>query len=75
MKKDFAELYKTTIYHLGGIMYVPHYRNKNVYVAPGYGRFNVTTYSAKMLEEAGAIAGFKMMLQRAEHGVVTPQTP
>lgn len=75
MKKDFAELHKMTLYHLSGITYVPHYRNKNVYVGPGYGRKNITTYSAKELEEAGAIAASKMMLQRAEHGIITPQNP
>lgn len=75
MKKDYSELQETITYKLKGITYVPHYRNKNVFVAPGYPNKNPNTYSEKELSKAGAQQQTRMLWPRAEYGVVTPGNP
>lgn len=75
MKKDLAEVIENVTYHLRGITYVPHYRNKNVFVAPGYPNKNSNIYSMMELMEAGAQKRVRMLWQRGEYGVITPGNP
>lgn len=58
-QKIAAPLESTTAYKLNGIVYVPHYKNRNVFVGPGYpmGPGNPLpkfSLSANELIEAGA---------------------
>jgi len=54
MKDLPAETVITTVYRLGDITYVPHYRNKEVFVSPGYPQFTKNLYSSVELLFAGA---------------------
>lgn len=52
----------TTVYHLNGIMYVPHYQQAGRYVGPGYRWYDNergygVTHSALELIRAGARQG------------------
>jgi hypothetical protein len=60
---------------LGDIMYVPHYRNKTIYVGPGYPRLNQNRFSKDDLLTAGAKYVEKLLWVRGEHGVVTSANP
>lgn len=42
------------VYRLGGLTYVPHYRNPNAFVRPGYPRWTSSTYTKDELLAAGA---------------------
>lgn len=45
----------TTVYRLGQIVYVPHYRRPTEFVGPGYHEEkNRVSYSASQLSDAGA---------------------
>lgn len=70
MKLDVAERDKVICYQLNGITYVPHYRNKDIFVCPGYARQVFNTYSHNDLAEAGAKKIEKMLWKRGEYGLV-----
>ena len=50
---------------LNGIPYLPHYNQKNMYVSPGYGKFNFTLYTDKELFDAGAKIKMEMLWDRS----------
>lgn len=73
MKRNSSEaapLVTNVAYKLGGITYLPHYRNWNVFVGPGYPRANSKRYTKAELVNAGAEAVEKMLWSRGEHGVI-----
>lgn len=41
-------------YALNGVTYVPHFKNPDAFVRPGYPKYHTDTYSAAELEAAGA---------------------
>jgi hypothetical protein len=71
-KKD---CYPATVYVLKGVPYLPHYRNADVYVGPGYGKHNFKTYSSADLLAAGATPNTKMLWARGENGIVDERNP
>lgn len=75
MKRELAEMTEYATYYLRGITYVPHFRNKNVFVAPGYPNKNSSIYSMSELMDAGAQKRMRMLWQRGEYGVITPGNP
>ena len=78
MKRNNPESAPRDIYPalvLRDIMYVPHYRNKSVYVGPGYPRINQNRFSKNELLDAGAKSIEKMMWSRGDHGVVNAANP
>lgn len=68
-QKELAPLVETIIYELKGITYVPNFRNKHLYVSPGYGRYHTRLNAPEELEKAGAKKLTSMMWQRGEFGV------
>ncbi len=48
------ELFPYTTYLHGGLTYVPHYKNPEAFVRPGYPTHNQETYTASELLNAGA---------------------
>lgn len=62
-------------YKLRGVTYVPHFRNSEIYVGPGYPRANKNRYSAAQLIAAGATATSNLLWSRGDHGVVTDSNP
>lgn len=69
-EKEIAPLVENVIYKLKGITYVPHYRNKHLYVSPGYGRYHARLNTSEELKKAGAEEVKQMLWQRGEHGIV-----
>lgn len=67
--------YEQTVYDLRGITYLPHYRNSNVYIGPGYPRHNQDRFSAAELELYGAKPRQAMLWSRAQNGTVSDSQP
>lgn len=66
-----APLEAIKVYELNGITYVPHYRDRTLYVAPGYpsgeGNPKMThCFKASELEAAGANAATLMLWERPQ---------
>lgn len=57
-------------YKLGGITYVPHYRNNSIFVGPGYPIHTSKRFSASELVEAGATSIPEFLWARGAHGIV-----
>lgn len=70
-----AELYEQTVYVLRGITYVPHYRNSDIFVGPGYPVHNKTRYSAVELELFGATPRMDHLWKRGQSGRVSDNNP
>lgn len=68
---DKTPLVKTNTYVLNAIQYVPHFRNKKLFVGPGYPRFNQTLLTEDALVNAGARLVETFLWSRGEHGIVT----
>lgn len=56
MRRDMPDVERTDykVFLFRRIFYVPHYRNPNAYVAPGYPRYTKETYTRQELIHAGA---------------------
>jgi len=60
---------------LNGVPYLPHYRNVDIYVGPGYGKHNFDRYSAQELLVKGAQYQPEMLWSRGANGVVNERNP
>lgn len=58
-----------------GVTYVPHYRNKNIFVGPGYPLLNQNRFTRDELLTRGAKCIDKMLWPRGEHGFVDAANP
>jgi hypothetical protein len=58
-----------------GVTYVPHYRNKNIFVGPGYPLLNQNRFTREELLTRGAKYIDKMLWPRGEHGFVDAANP
>ena len=70
-----AERFPSHVLVLNGVPYLPHYRNADIYVSPGYGRSNFDRYSAQELLVKGAQYQPEMLWSRATGGVVNERNP
>jgi len=52
------------------VTYLPHYRNHDFFVGPGYPRHNSKFWTAKQLEDAGAKRMAMMLWHRGTTGTV-----
>lgn len=64
-----------TAYVLKGITYVPHYRNENVFVGPGYGKHNFDRYNSSELMLMGAKPTIEYLWSRSRDGIVDRKHP
>jgi len=62
-------------YKLGDITYVPHYRNHNIFVGPGYPIHTTRRFTASELVEAGAVSVPEFLWSRGAHGIVNEINP
>jgi hypothetical protein len=67
---EASQLMSHMTYKLDGITYLPHYRNCNVFIGPGYPRANRKRYTSTELINSGAVAVEQMLWSRGEHGVI-----
>lgn len=65
--KDELEKRHYMVYVIDGVTYLPHYRNANRYVAPGWSR-HPKTYEPAMLFAMGAKTRMEYLWKRAEFG-------
>jgi hypothetical protein len=70
-----AELIMQAVFVLNGITYVPHYRNREIFVGPGYPKHNQHRYSASDLVQMGAKSSSAALWQRGSFGVVNSTFP
>ena len=70
-----SDRFEAVVYDLKGITYVPHYRNKNLYVGPGYPRHNLMRYTEAELQLRGAKPRVEMLWPRADNGRVDDRNP
>ena len=75
LKNQKAERFPMYLLVLNGVPYLPHYRNVDVYVGPGYGQTNFDRYSAQQLRLKGAKYQPKMLWSRDVNGVVNEKNP
>ena len=61
----YAEHFPYKVYKLRGITYVPHYKNPDAYVGPGYPNNGRTWYTSEQLLAAGAQESAAQLLSRA----------
>ena len=72
-RKDALETQLQTVYRLGQITYLPHYRNDLVFVGPGYPRHTQAQYSVMDLLAAGAEKDTLALWRRSSGGTVNAQ--
>lgn len=65
-----ADKYEYIAYEINGITYLPHYRNQNVFVGPGYPFQNTTRYTDTELQLRGAKPKLVTLWQRGVNGKV-----
>lgn len=70
-----VQTHEHTVYDLRGIAYVPHYRNRDIFVGPGYPVHNMTIYTAADLLALGAVERTEFLWQRGTGGRVTVGQP
>lgn len=56
-EKEVHEKEAQTVFRLGAIMYVPHYKLDGKFVSPGYGKHHFNDFSAQELMDMGAKIG------------------
>jgi hypothetical protein len=69
------ERFPSHVLVLNGVPYLPHYRNQDVYVGPGYGRANFNRYTAQELLLKGAQYQPEMLWSRGTNGIVNERNP
>jgi hypothetical protein len=70
-----AEQFEALTFVLKGITYVPHYRNRKIFVGPGYGRHNLNRYTQEQLLVKGAKPVTQMLWHRGGEGIVDKDHP
>lgn len=70
-----AEHFEALTFVRKGITYVPHYRNRNIFVGLGYGRHNFTRYTQQELLLLGAKPVTQMLWHRGGEGIVDDRNP
>lgn len=70
-----ADKFEAVVYDLRGLTYVPHYRNKNLYVGPGYPRHNLMRYTDVEMQLMGAKPRAEMLWHRGDSGRVDDKNP
>lgn len=70
-----SDRFEAVVYDLKGITYVPHYRNKNLYVGPGYPRHNLMRYTDVEMQLMGAKPRTEMLWHRGDSGRVDDRNP
>lgn len=74
-EKIIAPTEETAVYILEGITYLPHYRNKSVFVGPGYPRESTARFSVIELLERGAEKQYMNLWPRSLLGIVDANNP
>lgn len=70
-----SDRFEAIVYDLNGITYVPHFRNKNLYVGPGYPRQNLMRYTDVEMQLRGAKPRTEMLWHRGDSGRVDDKNP
>lgn len=70
-----SDRFEAIVYDLNGITYVPHFRNKNLYVGPGYPRHNLMRYTDVEMQLRGAKPRTEMLWHRGDSGRVDDKNP
>jgi hypothetical protein len=70
MTRDSTPREFQRVYRMGDVVYVPHFRNGDVYVGPGYPRFTKQRYSEFELVSKGAIQESMPLWTRGRFGIV-----
>jgi hypothetical protein len=70
-----AERFEEIAYELNGITYLPHYRNRAIFVSPGYPKHNKTRFTDVELQLRGAKPKTVMLWARGFTGTVSDSNP
>jgi len=68
--QDSGALVENYGYKLYEVTYLPHYRNENLFVGPGYPRHNQRVYTVDELVKAGAYRLTMLLWSRGKMGVI-----
>ena len=70
-----ADKHEYIAYEYNGVTYLPHYRNRNIFVGPGYPFQNTTRYTDVELQLRGAKPKLIQLWQRGQHVTVDHMNP
>jgi hypothetical protein len=70
MTQDTVDRIENYAYQLNGVTYLPHYRNENLFVGPGYPTHNKFVYTVDDLLWVGANRINLMLWSRGKIGIV-----
>jgi len=70
MTRDATPREFQRVYRKGDVVYVPHFRNSDAYVGPGYPRFTKQRYSEYELVAGGAVQESMPLWVRGKYGLV-----
>ena len=71
MTRDATPREFQKVYRKGDVAYVPHFRNSEVFVGPGYPRFTKQRYSEYELVAGGAVQETMPLWTRGKYGIVS----
>jgi hypothetical protein len=63
------------VYRHGDVVYVPHFRNSDMFVGPGYPRFTKQIYNEFELVRGGAVQESMPLWTRGKYGIVDDRNP
>jgi len=70
MTRDSTPREFQRVYRKGDVVYVPHFRNSDAYVGPGYPRFTKQRYTEYELVAGGAVQESMPLWVRGKYGLV-----
>jgi len=71
MTRDSTPREFQKVYRKGDVIYVPHFRNSDAYVGPGYPRFTKQRYTEYELVAGGAVQETMPLWVRGKYGLVS----
>jgi len=71
MTRDSTPREFQKVYRKDDVVYVPHFRNSDAYVGPGYPRFTKRRYTEYELVAGGAVQETMPLWTRGKYGLVS----
>ena len=75
MTRDSTPREFQKVYRHGDVVYVPHFRNSDMFVGPGYPRFTKQIYNEFELVRRGAVQESMPLWTRGKYGIVDDRNP
>jgi len=70
-----AERFEAIAYELNGVTFLPHYRNRTIFVSPGYPLHNKMRFTDVEMQLMGAKPKMERLWVRGDNGAVSDGNP